>query len=240
MVARPRLQQGYARRTASARAPARRCDSLCAAWHPGHPQPARHHERRSWTACSNSRDSRKRSSTMATCRALARRSTSRGWRQRCSSSRRRASTISIAVTSRGRSSRDLAACGSPRDCGGPAQPPRWLAQAIVDRALARHAVQPAAADAGRGIADDPRHSRSTGNRAHATRQRRLRALVRRGGEAGVRRARPVHHRPGVHDARCTGLAVAGLHRRAGGAGRPDARRAVGRGADARRIRSGWA
>ena len=55
--------------------------------------------------------------------------------------------------------RDLAACGSPRDCGRPAQPPRWLAQAAVARALARHAVQPAAADAGRGIAADPRHPR---------------------------------------------------------------------------------
>ena len=75
--------------------------------------------------------------------------------------RRRASTISIAVTSRARSSRDLAACGSPLTAGRSAQPPR---PAGARRCRLEHSsgtlynLPPPTQ--GAGIAADSRHPRS--------------------------------------------------------------------------------
>ena len=230
-----------ARRAASARAPARRCDSLCAARHPGDAQPARDHRGEARRLARPAGIRRDVPRTMATCRASARRSTSRGWRQRSQQLAtaglddfyRGDLARSIAARSRGvrqpASLRRICATTAPAGasrCHSRTRSARCTTCRRRRRALVSLLIL--------GILDALEIGRD------ATRQRRLRAPVRRGGEAGVRRARPVHHRPGVHDVDAQDLLSPAAHRRAGRAGRP--RRAPRRGARGRGppIRSGWA
>ncbi len=114
--------------------------------------------------------------------------------------------------SRSRGHRQSGLCGRSRRAQGAA------GDTAVGGDCGRHALQHDAADAGVGVADDPRSVRP----ARRDRGRGVRAYsrARRGDQARLHGARPLRNRPRLRDPRSRGFPGSGVPRRGGRRDRP--------------------